>query len=201
MNCHCHQCCQNCFRDSTDCYRCRWTERRLDQAMHRPHRIHYDQCFVSRNLHTLQRFTLHTLQLYTLHTLQHFTHSLKTHNLNRPSTIQHNTVGTCCMLITTNYPLAGILQLKLQCGPMPNVMVVRTQVAPSVQCRKVWLTLTTRCCAVTLPRRETRWNLHGCLKLPDGSQPLVGRSSPYRGDIWRTYRCSTSFFSDCRYVP
>jgi len=29
------------------------------------------------------------------------------------------------------------------------------------------------CRAVTLPRRETRWNLHGCLKLPDGSQPLV----------------------------
>ena len=26
------------------------------------------------------------------------------------------------------------------------------------------------------------------------SQPLVGRSSPYYGDIWRTYRCLTSFF-------
>ena len=35
----------------------------------------------------------------------------------------------------------------------------RTQVAPSVQRRKVWLTPTTRCCAVTLPRRKTRWNL------------------------------------------
>jgi len=43
---------------------------------------------------------------------------------------------------------------------------------------------------VTLPRRETRWNLQGCLKLPDGSQPLVGRS----WDMWRTYRCLTSFF-------
>jgi len=30
------------------------------------------------------------------------------------------------------------------------------QVAFSVQRRKVWLTLTTRCHAVTLPRRETR---------------------------------------------
>jgi len=39
----------------------------------------------------------------------------------------------------------------------------------------------TRCRAVTLPRRETRWNLQGCLKLPDRSQPLVGRSSPYYG--------------------
>jgi len=32
------------------------------------------------------------------------------------------------------------------------------------------------CRAVTLPRRETRWNLLGCLKLPDRSQPLVGRN-------------------------
>ena len=65
----------------------------------------------------------------------------------------------------------------------------------------VWLTPATRCRAVTLPRRETRWNLQGCLKLPDGFQPLVGRSSPYCGDVWRTYRCLTSFFSDCRYMP
>ena len=70
----------------------------------------------------------------------------------------------------------------------------RTQVAPSVQRRKVWLTPTTRCRAVTLPRHETRWNLQGCLKLPDGSQPLMGRSSPYYEDMWRTYRCLTSFF-------
>ena len=69
-----------------------------------------------------------------------------------------------------------------------------TQVAPSVQRRKVWLTPTTRCRAVTLPRRETRWNLQGCLKLPDRSQPLVGQSSPYCGDVWMTYRCLTSFF-------
>jgi len=57
----------------------------------------------------------------------------------------------------------------------------------------VWLTPTTRCRAVTLPRCETHWNLQGCLKLPDGSQPLVG-CSPYCGDMWRTYRCLTSFF-------
>jgi len=65
--------------------------------------------------------------------------------------------------------------------------------APSVQRRKVWLTPTTRCRAVTLPRRETRWNLKGCLKLPDRSQPLVGRSSPYYEDMWRTYRCLIFF--------
>jgi len=50
----------------------------------------------------------------------------------------------------------------------------RTQVAPSVQHRKDWLTPTTRCRAVTQPRRESRWNLEGCLKLPDGS-PAISR--------------------------
>ena len=50
------------------------------------------------------------------------------------------------------------------------------------------------CRAVTLPRRQTRWNLQGCPKLTKGSQPLVGRSSPYCGNMWRTYRCLTCFF-------
>ena len=56
------------------------------------------------------------------------------------------------------------------------------------------------CHAVTLPRRETCWNLQGCPKLTKRSQPLVGRSSPYYGDMWRRFCCLTSFFSDCRYV-
>ena len=42
--------------------------------------------------------------------------------------------------------------------------------------------------------------LLGCPKLTKRSQPLVGRSSPYCGDSWRTHCCLTSF-SDCRYVP
>ena len=58
----------------------------------------------------------------------------------------------------------------------------------------VWLMPITRCHAVTSPRCKTRWNLQGCLKLPDQSQPSVGRSSPYCGDMWRTYCCLTSFF-------
>jgi len=41
----------------------------------------------------------------------------------------------------------------------------------------------------------------GSPKLPKRSQPLVDRSSPYRGDMWRRYCCLTSFFSDCRYMP
>ena len=50
------------------------------------------------------------------------------------------------------------------------------------------------CHAVTLPRLESGWNSLGCPKLPNWSQPLVGRSSAYCGDIWRRYCCLTSFF-------
>jgi len=49
-------------------------------------------------------------------------------------------------------------------------------------------------------KTRNQLNLVGCPKLTKRSQPLVGRSSPYCGDIWRTYCCLTSF-SDCRYVP
>ena len=71
--------------------------------------------------------------------------------------------------------------------------IVMVALAPSVQRRKIWLTPTTRCRAVTLPRRETRWNLQGP-KLPNRSQPLVDRSSPYYQDTWRRYCCLISFF-------
>jgi len=54
------------------------------------------------------------------------------------------------------------------------------------------------CRAVTLPRLDTRWNMMGCPKPANRFQPLVGRSSPYCGDICRTYCCLVSFFSDCR---
>jgi len=47
------------------------------------------------------------------------------------------------------------------------------------------------CRAVMLPRRKTRWNLQGCPKLANGSQLLVGRSSPYCGDVCRRYCCLT----------
>jgi len=55
--------------------------------------------------------------------------------------------------------------------------------------------------AVTLPRRETRRNLQGCPKLPNQSQPLMGRSSPYFVDMWRRYCYLNHIFSDCRYMP
>jgi len=51
-----------------------------------------------------------------------------------------------------------------------------------------------QCHAVTLPRRETRWNLQGCPKLANRSQPLVGRSSLYYQDMLSRYWCLISFF-------
>jgi len=50
------------------------------------------------------------------------------------------------------------------------------------------------CRAVMLPRRETGWNLQACPKLTKQSQPVVGRSSPYCGDMLRRYGCLTSVF-------
>jgi len=61
-----------------------------------------------------------------------------------------------------------------------------------------WLPLL-ECRAVTLPRRESHWNLQGWSKLANRSQPLGGRSTPYYEDMWGMYRCSTRF-SDCRYM-
>ena len=84
---------------------------------------------------------------------------------------------------------------KPECRTMSNVMAA----LPNIGCALCstpqfgwrWLL---DCRAVRLPRRETRWNLQGCPKLPDRSQPLIDRSSPYYGDIWGRYGCFTSFF-------
>ena len=50
------------------------------------------------------------------------------------------------------------------------------------------------CRAVTLPRRNIRWNMMGCPKPANRCQPLVDLSSPYCKNIWRRYCCLTSFF-------
>jgi len=51
-----------------------------------------------------------------------------------------------------------------------------------------------QCHAATLPRCETRWNLQGCRKIANRSQPLVGQSSPYCENVWGRHCCLTSFF-------
>jgi len=55
------------------------------------------------------------------------------------------------------------------------------------------------CRAITLPRRETRWNLLGCAKLAIRSQPPMGRSLPYCENVGETLLFNV--FSDYRYVP
>ena len=78
---------------------------------------------------------------------------------------------------------------------MPNMMVALPNIGGALCSTPQfgWRSLLD-CCAVTLPRRETSWNLQGYPKLVNRSQPLVGRSSPYCGDIWRRYCCLKSFF-------
>ena len=84
--------------------------------------------------------------------------------------------------------------------------------APSVQCREVWLTPNTGvpCSNAAKMRNPLKFagmpqtrqqisavsgpNYLGYPKLVNRSQPLVGRSSPYCGDMWRTYCCLTNVF-------
>jgi len=84
---------------------------------------------------------------------------------------------------------------ELECGPMPNVMVARPNIGGALCSTPQfgWRPLLD-CRAVTLPRRDTRWNMMGCPKPANRSQPLVGRSSPYCKDIGRRYCCLTMFF-------
>jgi len=57
------------------------------------------------------------------------------------------------------------------------------------------------CRAVTLPRRETRWNLQGCPKLTKRSQPLVAEVHHIMGTCGGGILVLNKFFSDCRYLP
>ena len=84
---------------------------------------------------------------------------------------------------------------KLECGPMPNVMVALRNIGGALCLTPQfgWRPLL-ECRAVTMPRRKTRWNYLECSKLTKWSQPLVGRSSPYCEDMWRRYCCLTVFF-------
>ena len=78
---------------------------------------------------------------------------------------------------------------------MPNVMVALPNIGGALCSTPQfgWRPLL-ECRAITLPRRETRWSYLGCYKLTKWSQPLVGRSSPYCGNMCRTYRCLISLF-------
>jgi len=74
---------------------------------------------------------------------------------------------------------------------MPNVMVAMPNIGgalcstPQFGWRPLLDAVQKRC-------QEAKFA--GCPKLANRSQPLVGQSSPYYEDMWRTYRCLTSFF-------
>jgi len=55
---------------------------------------------------------------------------------------------------------------------------------PLFERRKVWLTPNTRVPCNKAAKTQNPLTFAGVPKLPDRSQPLVGRSSPYCGDIW-----------------
>jgi len=66
--------------------------------------------------------------------------------------------------------------------------------APSVQRHKVWLTPTTIVPCSNAAKTPNPLKFAGVPQTTKQSQPLVGRSSPYYGDIWRRYCCLTKFF-------
>ena len=77
----------------------------------------------------------------------------------------------------------------------------QTQVAPSVQRHKVWLTPTTTCRAVTLPRRETRSKFAG---VPQTTGRISAVSRTKFTMLWghvEDMPLLNEFFSECRCVP
>ena len=59
---------------------------------------------------------------------------------------------------------------------------------------KVWLTPTARVPCSNAVKTRNALKFAGMTKLPNRSQPLVGRSSPYYDDIWTRYCCLIIFF-------
>ena len=82
---------------------------------------------------------------------------------------------------------------------MPNVIVALPNIGGALCSKFGWRSLLD-CRAVTLPRRETRWNLQGCPKLVNRSQPLVGQSTPLLWGHLEDILLLNRFFSDCWYV-
>jgi len=82
---------------------------------------------------------------------------------------------------------------------MPNVMVALPNIGDALYSTPQ--SLADACyympCS-TAAKTRNQLKFGGVPKLTKRSQPLVGRSSSYCGDIWRTY---CKFFSDWRYVP
>jgi len=84
---------------------------------------------------------------------------------------------------------------RLKRGPMPNVMATLPN-AGGALCSTPQSLADAHYYMACSNAAKTRYQLKfaGGPKIPDRSQPLVGRSSPYCADICRTYCCLVSFF-------
>ena len=78
---------------------------------------------------------------------------------------------------------------------MTNVMVALSNVGLALCSTPQSLANAHYLTAVYAAKTWKPLKLAGVPKLPNRSQPPVGRSSPYCGDMWRRYCCLTSFFS------
>ena len=87
-----------------------------------------------------------------------------------------------------------LIQLELWANAQRDGRPAEYRWRPLFNAAKFGERIILHCRAVMLWRRETRWNLLGCPKLLDRSQPLVGQRSPYYQDMWRVYCCLTRFF-------
>ena len=85
---------------------------------------------------------------------------------------------------------------------MPNVMAALTNIG-GVNCStpQSLADITTRVPCSNATKTRNTLKCAGVTKLANRSQPLVGRSSPYCEDMWRTYCCLISFFPDFRQLP
>jgi len=78
---------------------------------------------------------------------------------------------------------------------MPNVMAALPNIGgATVQRCKVWLTPTTRVPCSNSAKTRNPLKSAWVPQTRQQSSALVGRSSPYYEDMWRKYRCLTSFF-------
>jgi len=108
--------------------------------------------------------------------------------------IKHNTLKQVAKKNTNwneknvcqKYVLTGAIYEILECGPMTYVMAAMPNIGarPLFNAAKFGWRPLLECRAVTMPRREHRWNLLGCPKLANKSQVLVVRSSSYCKDVW-----------------
>ena len=113
-----------------------------------------------------------------------------------------NKVDTQSTLVSGLLLSAGHYRNKLECGPMPNVIVGVGRPAEYRFNAAVWLTPTTRVPCSNAAKTRNPLKLPG---VPQTNETISAASGPkftilWCGDMQRRYCCLTSF-SDCRYMP